>query len=208
MPGNSQIDRQQPAKKRKVSKSISVAVQKEDTDNSSPAANPTDDSATLTKGRDTASPAPPGQTKGSKISTAKEKRKAAAAASLLGAPGNDPLQEQEGSGEAPKSKQRTKKQNGSISKGKKGSAAASQKASNEGPSKENVSSGAEQEDYMPIIKEEKSWLESRNRKEIKHGTYVHLHTSTCNLFLCKRIALDSLLKNSTSILHIPLFKLL
>ena len=169
---NVQVDQQQPVKKRKISKSGNVAAHNKADETAkppSPPVQPSDDSAGKLQDREIAIPASPGQTKGSKSSTSKQKKRRRAAYLLPDAPSKDSLQEQEGTGNLSKAQERTTKQTGTLSKGKTGSAAASQKASDDGVTKGGAPPRVDQEEIMPYIQEEKTWDESRNRREIKHG---------------------------------------
>lgn len=155
----SEAEQQQPAKKRKIARDSSVAVPVEAKDAIALA----DQSAANTNGRQIGSPASVGQTKGSKATAKQQKRKVATISPDHGAQGS--VQEQEETGKAAKAKQKTKSQAGT--KDKKDTAAVGQTSTDKGGTTEG---GAETEEIMPLIQEEKTWAESRNRKDIKHGT--------------------------------------
>lgn len=161
-------DQQQPAKKRKMSEGSKLAVSEDAGDTAAvpSAVQPHDDAAANIPGRENATPVSQNQTKGKKAVKTKAK---SATASSPDKGGEQSPTELNPPGKAITAEKKSKSQAGAINSSKKRKKIASRKASEEGGI-ENVAAVAEQDESMPIIQgEEKTWAESRNRKEIKHG---------------------------------------
>ena len=161
-------DQQQPAKKRKVSKGNKLAVS-EDAGNTAAVPSPVqphDDAAANLPGRENATPVSQNKTMGKKAF--KTEAKSAITSSLDKGDEQRPT-ELHPPGKAIEAKKKSESQAGAINSSKKRKNSASRKASDES-GMENAAAEAEQNESMPVIQgEEKTWAESRNRKEIKHG---------------------------------------